>query len=813
MTSRDRRPSAPILLAGGFALFFSMAVAPALRAQMPQEERQGTPEEITETGEEEITPVSEEAAEGGTGSADGVRAPGGPPRPPRPPADGVRDGDGSAEEEQDPNRIAFTLQLEDEQGTVTGETGSLEYQRDDYAVLSGGVELQYEDLDVTADEVAIDLETSIVTARGEVILDQGPRRLTGDTLEFDLDTKTGTMTQATAYVDPDYYFSGDQISKVDEDVYTVTNGVFTSCDQEVPDWSFRLGEARVEVEGYARVKNASFRAKKLPLLYTPYIVWPTKTERTSGLLVPNVGYSDRRGAYLGMAYYQVLGRSMDTTFFVDGYSEGFLGLGNEFRYQPSEGTAGKLEAYGIFDDNAVAALGQDDFRWKLDLEHVTEDLPWDMRGVIDVTEYSDFQFFQDFERDFDRNSRRFEESQAFVTGNWGPHLLNVIVSDRETFTTARTNNDRRLPEVAYSLRSTPLLDLGDTSLYLSMQSSLGYYSVDRSDAYQADYGRADVFPELSLPLQLVPWLSVTLTGGGRATWYGDSLETDQTAVGETGSSFTGEALTRTVGTVGAEVIGPSFSRIFDTRVGDYERFKHIIEPRVTYGYFTEFDEQNEVPNFDGVDRPLLGNVARWSITNRLKGKPTEESGESVREVASFEIAQSYSFDDERPLNAGTDLDGRRVEAREGPLEATLRIQPSDALSLRFETFYDTLFSQVSSAALSGNVRWGRANDVGLRLSSRFRPQDGETTSNQLRFTSGLALVPGRLGLRASINYDIEQSLLQEQRYFLDYTAQCFSIRLELRDFEAADTRDTDYRLAFTLKNVGTFLDLTGRFDR
>ena len=56
------------------------------------------------------------------------------------------------------------------------------------------------------------------------------------------------------------------------------------------------------------------------------------------MLIPNIGYSDRRGAYLGLAYYQTLGRSYDTTFHVDLYSEEYLGVGNEFRYRPSEGT-------------------------------------------------------------------------------------------------------------------------------------------------------------------------------------------------------------------------------------------------------------------------------------------------------------------------------------------------------------------------------------------------------------------------------------------------------------------------------------------
>jgi hypothetical protein len=104
------------------------------------------------------------------------------------------------------------------------------------------------------------------------------------------------------------------------------------------------------------------------------------------------------------------------------------------------------------------------------------------------------------------------------------------------------------------------------------------------------------------------------------------------------------------------------------------------------------------------------------------------------------------------------------------------------------------------------------HDLGLRYTTRYRAQDGETLSDQIRVAAGVALLPQRLGLRAALDYDIEESNLQEQRYFLDWTAQCYSIRLEYRDFQVGLTQDTDYRIAFTLKNVGTFLDLTGRVE-
>ena len=254
---------------------------------------------------------------------------------------------------------------------------------------------------VQAERIEVDQATRVVTAYGDVILDQGPRRISGRSMTFDLDDKTGTFTDATAYVDPDYYFKGTEIAKVEEDVYTVENGVFTSCEGEVPPWSFSLKKARVRVGGYAKVRGAAMKVKKLPVFYTPYLLWPAKTERSSGLLIPQPGYSDRRGASLGLAYYQTLGRSYDTTFFADVSTEDYLGFGNEFRYRPNENTQGIFEGYIVRDPEQ-----DDDWRWRVRLDHTSENLPFGMRAVIAHRDFSDFDYYRDFERDFSRGSLR-----------------------------------------------------------------------------------------------------------------------------------------------------------------------------------------------------------------------------------------------------------------------------------------------------------------------------------------------------------------------------------------------------------------------
>ena len=72
-------------------------------------------------------------------------------------------------------------------------------------------------------------------------------------------------------------------------------------------------------------------------------------------------------------------------------------------------------------------------RWKMRLDHVSDDLPYGFRGVLDVREYSDEQFQQDYERAFSLSAARQTISRGFLTKNFGDHSVNLRVERNETF--------------------------------------------------------------------------------------------------------------------------------------------------------------------------------------------------------------------------------------------------------------------------------------------------------------------------------------------------------------------------------------------
>jgi lipopolysaccharide assembly outer membrane protein LptD (OstA) len=689
-------------------------------------------------------------------------------------------------------RISFEVPfaLETGGGVATGTAGALEYLRRDMIVASQAVEFEFQNVRLLAETVTVDLATKHVTAEGNVILDEGPKRLTGNRLEYDLEARTGTVFEGQAFVDPDVYFTGAEITKVGEDSYTVRDGTITSCSEnKTPDWSFKLGTAKVNLNGFARVKNSRLRVKKLPVFYSPYMLFPAKRGRVSGLLFPNFGYSSRRGSTIGLAYFQTLGNSYDMTLFTDLYGKDYLGVGTEFRYRPSHTTNGYLQAYAI--DDPI----EEKTRWKATWRHSNERLPFNMRAQVDYRDFSDFDFFRDFERDFNDITIRSLYSNGYITGNWGSHSLNIMADERETFIrTGVQVVQRQLPEIEYRLRAR---QLGSLPLYLELLTSANYFQIDRTNTLQANYGRADFFPTLTVPLSYWPWLSVTLSASGRATWYGDSLTQD-------GLNFSGESLSRVFPAGSADITGPSFSRIFEKKIGSFGKFKHIIEPKWRYSFTGEFDDQELVPLFDEIDNLRDRTIVGFSLVNRLLAKPIdEELGGGAREILSFEVGQQFSLRDEQPFQQSRD---KSMSTTDGPIGALLRFNPSRRFSLELRSRYSTLFNELDQASLLGGVRLG-LHAFSVSWVAQKDAELDQTRSNQARVGTDLTLVRNRLQMQNQFNYDFVDGRMQQQRHILYYTSQCFGLRLEFRERTSSSQRDQDIRFAVSLKNIGTFFDM------
>jgi LPS-assembly protein len=651
----------------------------------------------------------------------------------------------------------------------------------------GSVKILYQDVSIQCDEMEYNRVTEDLVARGNVVLDQGPSRFTADELHYNLGTKTGLFVNGSGFIPPMYAFSGAELEKLDETHYRIEDAIFTTCDPTAKrhPWSFHVRRAKLEEEGYGRFRKAALRVQGVPVFYMPYIVWPIKRERSPGLLVPSLGYSQRRGAYLGLPLYVPLGRSYDTTVVMDYFSEGYYGLGSEWRWAPVANAKGTLNLYAIWDRQA------EELQWKIKGRHEQDDF-YGFRLLSEVEDLSDIDFFQEFDRTFDANTRRDLYSYLYLTRSWGPYALNLRADHRTTFLRSGEVKLAQLPEVEVRVRSTRI---GSSSLYWDLISSVNYFDVDRGGDLVGDYARADLFPTLSYTLPSPVWLSVTPRAGGRFTYYTAQYSEDRT-------EFVNEPIDRSYVAAGVDIVGPSISKIINRPLGPYSKFKHLVEPRIEYSFLDGTEDTSRIPVFDEVDSTPLTNRARLVLANRMLARSKE--GVSARELGSFELFQEYSFSD--PLNSsGEDT------SQWGPLSALLRVIPTVGTGFDARADFDTLHKNLISTSVAASAR-GPLGWVNLTWYQSFNPRTGDTASSQVRTLIGFNKTDFPLRATLHVAYDIEKNEVQQQQIRLHWEGTCWSISTEYRDLRLGQFPSRDYRIVISLRGVGSLPEIKGSLD-
>lgn len=695
---------------------------------------------------------------------------------------------------------------------TVGKGGHPVFEKDEYAILEPDVLVEYQDIKVRADKVTMNFKTKDVVAQGHVVVDQGPNRIAADQVYYNLDTKLGTFFHATGMMDPSLNFTGEKIEKTGEQSYHLENGVFTSCDLDKPSWSFHVKTADINLDDYAHLHDFAFRAHNVPIFWSPYLVWPTKPDRSRGFLIPRLLFSNRYGQRLEVGYFLPVGESADTTFYADLNTKGYNGLGVDLRYLPNQNIKiGELNAYAVHDPES----GKE--QWKYRYKHAQDNVFGGFRGVVDVEDFSDLEFFRNYDRDPRIHTLSQVYSSAYLTRNRPTYSLNLLTDRRDII--LGTGNDRQrfeqLPSVQF--RVYPLR-IADSPFYFSLESSASHLALSNfTNIENADYGRADFFPTLSLQIRTPPWLSIRPQVSFRETYYSHSLDRNLARDPAGKEIITNDSLARSYAQGQVEVVGPSLSRVFNIAAGGFSKFKHVIEPRFTYLYTTDvLDKQARVIPFDIVDTPALPIVqdsVQYALTQRIIGKEAGPNGNS-REVLSFSLRQSVSLSKPFTNTTGGSLPGTSVPPGDNkftPLVASLHVNPYQSVTFDANATFGNVSHQIDQTSVSANlVGSGKRADKYLSFTYfATYNQPGttfSTSSSQIRLNTGSSILQDRLRGDIQLNFDAKTGQFLEQRYLIGGNGSCYGVALEFRRYQVyvpSPRPATSYGIAVTLKNVGT----------
>ena len=602
------------------------------------------------------------------------------------------------------------------------------------AVYEGNVDARIGTYRLQADKVTVYEATNRVIAEGNVVFDQGDQqRITGTRAEWNYRTKTGFFVDSTGFTNQTQdgtriFFTADRVEKVSLDTIIATNVIITACDENVPKWSFNAKRARIKTGDRVRVYSPNLRIKKVPVFYLPYASVSIKSrDRASGFLTPTIGGSGAKGFRLSNAYYQTLGRSADVTFRNDIYTERGLGIGADLRTRANSRSFLNAGFYSvkdrIFGPEADAAHpDQGGSSFYIDGVHY---FPNGFMAAADVSITSNLAYRQVFSDSIQQAISPEETSQIYVNRDHTDYSYDFIVRSQVTSLPNSRIRLRALPGISMEKRPSPLSFIKDLPIYFSFQAGADGASrketVEDLALFRVEAGgdpivspsmvqRLDFNPKISLPLSFSGW-SFTATGGGRVTFYSNSLDPQNRSV-------LGKNLTRSYGEFELDLRPPAFYRDFHRGSGTFF-FRHVIEPYLIYRKISGIHNFDRILRFDYIDAIADTNEIEFGVSNRFFTRRSTEnvSGAAVRaadagervplssqpyEALTLTVRGKYFFD---PLFGGALKPGQRnqfyplntfsgfsyggVPRRFSPLNIDARYRPRADVFVDVRTDLDT----------------------------------------------------------------------------------------------------------------------------
>jgi len=693
-------------------------------------------------------------------------------------------------------------------------------------IADNDVDVHYHGMRLQADHVEYNNDTNLAVARGHVVYDYQNEHLEADEAQLNVGTNQGTFQNVRGSIHLDrhpnplllvsenpLYFQAAQVDRLSEDLYLVHHGWFTVCDPRSPTWQFYAPEAKVTLEKTVALVNANFRVYRVPLFWLPYATAPAGDHiRQSGFLLPILGNSNSKGFTVGDAFYWAPRPWMDATVGFEYFSRRGPGQRAALRMKPFENTSIRYTYFGV-EDRGVPGVTppekQGGYTQQLEVQSL-----WNhgWRFVTDLNQLSSLTFQLAFAGTYAEAINSEIRSSVFLTNNFRGFSFNIdSLNDRGFLELVPANSVvlRSAPEASFSsVEQAPWRGL---PVYFSFSSFAG--TVHRDDEFIDTpnfVGRTEFAPKVTIPLHFGNWLGVTTSATFRSTYYGDSFN----AMDE----VSGTGIARNTGEFEVDLRPPTLERFFE-RPLTKRRYKHTIEPLITYRYVTGVNDFANFIRFDSNATITDTNQFEYGVTQRLYLK---QGDDQPIDFLSWKLVQDHYFD---PTFGGALVTGQRnvFEALDSitpfafaatprnwsPIISDVTLTPGGRYDAESIIEYDTQLKKVTTIGTILKVKpyrefYATVADFRLQGNPIVQPP-----SHQIRGIIGYGdLVRKGFNLSAGVSYDLLTNTLLNQFVQVSYNGSCCGLSVEYGRFNLATVRsENQFRVGLILANIGTFGNL------
>ena len=637
-----------------------------------------------------------------------------------------------------------------------------------------------------ADYVEFSNKTKDAVAQGNVLLISGEDSISCNAMTLNLATQTGIIDKGTIFLqENNFYITGENIKKTGKSSYSAQKGSVTSCEGKSPDWQITGNNIKVTVEGYGTATNTVLWAKKLPVIYSPYLVFPVKTKRQTGLLFPRITSSERKGFEFDQPLFIAISRNSDATIYADYMSDRGIKAGTQFRYIMSDKTRGSISLDFLEDKKHDDGTDQTkDYSYAATPQRSNSDRFWfrmkhnqnigkgfSAKFDIDIVSDEDYlhefndgftgyaQTKEEFEKDFGRSLDEYNDytRKNWFTVNklWSNYSFAVEASWYDNVRARRQNTEdttlQTLPAILFDVYKQ---QIGTSKLFYSLDSELrSFYRQDTTSSL-INGQRTDIYPKIYIPLKLGKIFNFEPFLGVRETiWHTDNF----TDINNNSDDFR----TRHMFDTGAQ-LSTKINKIFN--LNNNYKLKHELIPKLEYA-FTPNIIQNDLPSFDALDRVEEKNQLTWSLTNNFISRVSRVSlkGDEqliYRDAAYIKLYQTWDIKKERDNEPEPFSD----------LFLKAEIDPCDFLSLDMNIAWSPYDSHFNILNIGNTIKDSRGDS--LRTEYRYSTDLSESLYSKLTisFTDELTAF-------CSIEQNLKEKKSVETQAGLSIKKSCWTFNL------------------------------------
>jgi LPS-assembly protein len=743
----------------------------------------------------------------------------------------------------------------------------IEFKKDTHEIVGkGGVMISEGGVQVQADEGTFNTETKIGEVSGHVLMTSGEGVVSADSGTVNVEAETGEFSNIQFDVEEGgYRVNAEKARKISEFEFDLEDSDMTTCrckDGSKP-WSIVSDSCRITQGGYAHAYGSKVYFEGLPILYAPYMVFPVKHERSSGLLPGQMGMSNQNGFQFSQPIFLSVDES--TGFTVTPFVATKSRYGSDFTFEKVFSETHSLNAGFLYSNESwrgdslrglnVSGISDPTIDTNRFGTFYKQNWISDKNAEAPIEFIADGHYTSDnlFLREIVEPNIGSPQAQWLVsTGLVRGTALSAInlesrVEYNEMLIQPQDTQFQRLPEFAASTTRT-FRPFGMNPLGLKLVTSADSVITDfvRQDGY--DGWRIDIHPKVAVPFHVENYVRSQAAVELHQTEY--NLRNTMLPAGATplpdGSTELASSESRTL-PIFTYGMSSGMERVYalerdnwlskvvgmGIRNEGYEltKLKHTIEPMVSYAYVPDVD-QTYNPSFDQLDRFRQRSLVTYGVTTRLYGR-FHEPYERTREVEDltsvgqtipmFDMTQSMmDFGRGMILAPEKLVDTREGEIRElGNLylrqgydfvEAREDLDPSTDGFTDWNPGFVLSPSYYLSAAADANISQQSSDLSSYSVSLGFRDDRQDMLRTRYTFVNNvvsqiegnLELTIGeRLRAGAYARYDAEGGELIQGQGLLRYLNSCKCWSVDLGLGQTNSPAQKQFLLSFNFGGVGS----------